>query len=84
MLSTQVQTGQPSSPGRAKRTRVRQRRLHLVAGFVVMVYVYADPAADSPLTLAVRWLLLPLLAVSGAVMWQWPRIRRLVRQGIRL
>jgi hypothetical protein len=49
-----------------------------------MVYVYADPAADSPLTLAVRWLLLPLLAVSGAVMWQWPRIRRLVRQGIRL
>jgi hypothetical protein len=82
MLSTQAQTRQrPSStPGGARRTRLLQRRLHLITGFVVGVYVYSAPAADSPLTLAVRWLLLPLLAVSGLVMWQWPRIRRLTRQ----
>src|SRR5687768_10707878 len=77
MLSTQAQTRQrpPSTPGGAKRIRVLQRRLHLITGFAVGVYIYAAPAANSPLTLAVRWLLLPLLAVSGMVMWQWPRIR---------
>jgi hypothetical protein len=84
MLSTQIQTGhRPSAPARAKRTRVLQRRLHLITGLAIVVYIYADPAAHSPLTIAVRWLLLPLLAVSGVAMWQWPRIRRLGRQGAR-
>jgi hypothetical protein len=84
MLSTQDRTRRrQSSPGSAKRTRVLQRRLHVITGLAIVVYVYAGPAAHAPLTLAVRWLLLPLLAISGVAMWQWPRIRRLTRQGAR-
>jgi hypothetical protein len=55
----------------------------VITGLAIVVYVYAGPAAHAPLTLAVRWLLLPLLALSGVVMWQWPKLRRLTRQGAR-
>lgn len=68
-------------PGGARQVRVLQRRLHLVAGIAIVLHVYADPAADSPLALAVRWVLLPALVASGMAMWQWPRVRRRLRRG---
>jgi hypothetical protein len=57
-----------------------QRRLHLISGFVIAVVIYVEPAYDSAVATAVRWLLLPLLVLSGVAMWQWPRVRRLTRR----
>jgi len=77
-------TGPPAAPrtrrpGGARQLRTWQRRAHLLAGLAVVIQLYADPAADSPLAVAVRWVLLPALVVSGMAMWQAPRLRRLAR-----
>ena len=66
-------------PGGARQQRTWQRRAHLLAGLAVVVQLYADPGADSPLAVAVRWVLVPALVVSGMAMWQAPRLRRLAR-----
>ena len=66
--------GQPRRPG--ARTRSYQRRLHLLAALPVIAYVYLAPELDAAVTSAVRWALVPALALSGIAMWQWPRARR--------
>lgn len=63
-----------------KQTRMLQRRVHLLAGLLVVVYIYLAPGLDSAISVGVRWLVLPALALSGLAMWQWPRLRRLARR----
>lgn len=65
--------------GGPKRTRALQRRLHLLTGFVIVVYIYAAPALDPAVAAGVRWFVLPVLVISGVAMWQWPRLRRVAR-----
>jgi hypothetical protein len=81
MLSTIGSTTAPRTrhPGGARQLRTWQRRAHLLAGLALVVHVYLDPGADSPLDVAVRWVLLPALVASGLAMWQAPRLRRLAR-----
>lgn len=69
-----------SRRGGARRIRTQQRTLHLLTGFVIVVYIYAGPEPDGALAIAVRWLVLPVLVASGVAMWQWPRLRRLARR----
>ena len=63
--------------GGGKKARDRQRLAHLVAGVALIAYVYLP---GDPLEAAVRWVVLPLLLASGALMWQWPKVRRWVRR----
>ena len=63
--------------GGGKKIRDRQRLAHLVAGVAVVAYVYLPGGAA--VEAAVRWVILPLLAASGVLMWQWPKIRRWAR-----
>lgn len=60
--------------------RTMQRAVHLVAGAVVLAYVYAASALGAGFVAAVRWFVLPVLALSGVVLWRWPRIRALLRR----
>ncbi len=69
-----------SGRGGPKRTRTLQRGLHLFTGAAIAVYIYVAPELDSAVAAGVRWLVLPLLVLSGVAMWQWPRLRRLVRR----
>lgn len=82
MLSNSVTGTGRRGPGRAgpKRTRTRQRLLHLLAGVVIVAYVYAAPALDSTADTVARWFVLPVLVISGVVLWQWPRLRRWARR----
>jgi hypothetical protein len=69
----------------AKQVRTLQRLAHLMTGTLLVAYVYLPLAPGSPAGTAIRWFGLPVLVLSGMVMWQWPRLRRLARQwGIRL
>jgi hypothetical protein len=82
MLSTakrSIAPGRTTRRGGAKRTRTAQRGVHLLTGSVLVVYVYAVPTTDSLLAGTIRWLVLPALVATGLAMWQWPRLRRLVR-----
>ena len=62
-----------------RQVRTLQRAAHLVAGALVVAYVYLPIAPGSAAQLGVRWGGLPALVVTGVVLWQWPRLRRLLR-----
>lgn len=61
----------------AAQQRRAQRVVHLAAAFVLIAYLYAP--LEAQLQDAVRFVVLPLLVVTGIAMWQAPRIRRLRR-----
>jgi hypothetical protein len=58
----------------AQRRRV-QGAVHLAAALVLLAYLYAP--LEVQLQDAVRFVVLPVLVVTGVAMWQAPRIRRL-------
>jgi hypothetical protein len=62
----------------AAQQRRAQRRVHLTAGLLLIVYLYAP--LEAQLQDAVRFFVLPALVVTGIAMWQAPRIRRLRRR----
>ena len=66
------------TPGMPRLTPGKQRKLqraaHLVAGGLLLAYVYV-PLGDG-LDDLVRVVVLPLLVATGVAMWQAPRIRR--------
>ena len=62
-----------------KKVRDRQRLAHLVAGALLILYVYLPATPGTVLQAGVRWVILPLLAITGGFMWQWPKLRRWIR-----
>ena len=61
----------------AGQQRKLQRAVHLIAGVLLLGYVYAP--APGRIQDLIRFLVFPLLVVTGVAMWQAPRIRRLRR-----
>jgi hypothetical protein len=62
----------------AARQRKLQRLAHLLAGAILLAYVYVPVGAE--IESAVRMLVFPLLVVTGIAMWQAPRLRRLLKR----
>jgi hypothetical protein len=58
----------------AAQQRKVQRGVHLVGAVVLLAYVYAP--LESQLQDVVRFVVFPVLIVTGMAMWQAPRIRR--------
>ncbi|WP_338750660.1 hypothetical protein [Janibacter alittae] len=63
-----------------RRVRERQRFAHLLAGAVLLAYVYAAPLLGPGFASAVRWVVVPVLVISGIALWQWHRVRAAVRR----
>jgi hypothetical protein len=59
----------------AGQQRKVQRLVHLAAGLVLIAYLYTP--LEPQLEDAVRFLVLPVLVLTGIAMWQAPRVRRL-------
>jgi hypothetical protein len=59
----------------AAQQRRAQRVVHVAAALVLIAYLYAP--LEAQLQDAVRFVVLPMLVVTGIAMWQAPRIRRL-------
>jgi hypothetical protein len=68
----------PTRPRR--RVRDQQRAAHLVAGVLLLLYVYLAPALGAGFTGVVQWVVIPVAAGSGVALWKWPRIRTLLRR----
>ena len=66
--------------GGGKKIRDRQRLAHLVAGVALVAYVYTPGGPGPALEATVRWVIIPVLAASGVLMWQWPKLRRWARK----
>ena len=63
----------------ARSTRTIQRLFHLAAGGLLLGYVYAAPTLGDEIDAAVRFVVVPVLGLSGLVLWKWPRIRNRIR-----
>ena len=70
----------PTRHPTGRQVRRRQRLAHLLTGVLLVLYVYAAPAMDSGVTLAVRLVVMPVLVISGLLLWQWPRVRSRLRR----
>jgi thiosulfate reductase cytochrome b subunit len=58
-----------------KRIRDAQRITHLTAAAVLALALYA-PVGSVPLAAVLKFGAIPLLVVTGLLMWQWTRLRR--------
>ena len=59
-----------------KQIRDIQRATHLLAALSVVLYIYL-PVGSVPLLATIEKLaVLPLLALTGLLMWQWTRLRK--------
>ena len=61
-----------------KQIRDIQRVTHLVAALVLVLYVYTPLGSAPRLTTLLQFGVLPLLAATSMLMWQWTRLRKLL------
>jgi hypothetical protein len=59
-----------------KQIRDIQRITRLVAALVLVLYVYLPLGSVPLLTTMLQFAVLPLLAATGMLMWQWTRLRK--------
>lgn len=59
-----------------KQIRDIQRVAHLATALVVVCCIYLPSGSVPLLTTIVQFVVLPLLAASGMLMWQWTRLRK--------
>jgi hypothetical protein len=64
--------------GAAKKARDIQRSVHLVASVMLLLYLFTPLGGNEIFGVMLRAMVVPVLAASGLLMWQWPRIRRLL------
>lgn len=66
--------------GSNKRLRDLQRAVHLVAGLLLVAYIYT-PLRDLPIFgLLVQLAVVPAVVATGLAMWQLPRLRTWLRR----
>jgi hypothetical protein len=65
----------------ANRTvRLITRLIHLIGGAVLALYIYSPLGGDPVFSATVQWVTIPLLIITGIVLWQQPRLVRLLRR----
>lgn len=62
-----------------KRMRDIQRFVHLAMGVFLIVYIYTPLGDLRPFESLVRLIIIPILVVTGILMWQLPRLRKRLR-----
>ena len=68
-----------TSHGSNKQQRDIQRIAHLMAAAVLILYLYT-PLGSAPIfTALLQFLVVPLLVATGMLMWQMPRLRKLLQ-----
>jgi hypothetical protein len=61
-----------------KQLRNAERALHIAAGVILLAIAFT-PLADAGIGQALRFVVAPMLVVSGILMWQHARVTRLMR-----
>ncbi|HLZ55549.1 MAG TPA: hypothetical protein VKR06_01265 [Ktedonosporobacter sp.] len=68
------------SPQKVSNKQIRdiQRAVHLIAALTLLIYIYTPLGGVSLFTTLLQFVLFPLVAITGILMWQWTRLRRLL------
>jgi hypothetical protein len=66
-----------------KQLRIVSRLIHLVGSGFIGTYVYSSALSSDPtFAFIVQFVVFPSLAITGLVMWQQPRISKLLRRSV--
>jgi hypothetical protein len=68
-----------SSQGSNKRMRDIQRSTHLVGAAALVLYLYTPLGSAPVFTMLMQFLVVPMLVATGMLMWQLPRLRKLLQ-----
>ena len=61
----------------SKQIRNAVRIAHIIEGAMIAAFIYATPLRSNDIyTALIQFLILPLLIISGLVMWQLPRLNK--------
>jgi len=63
-----------------KRFRQIVRAAHLIEGIMIGAYFYSPLGASAAYADLLRFVIIPLVVISGLVMWQQPRVLKLLRR----
>jgi hypothetical protein len=64
-----------------RQIRTLTRGIHLIGGVLIAVYIYMPANGQSEFYRGfVQFVILPLISISGLVLWQLPRINKLRHQ----
>jgi hypothetical protein len=61
--------------------RMLTRIVHIVSGTMIGLYFYSPLGLDSSFQAAVKFIVIPLFAVSGLWMWKSEAIRKWIKHG---
>ena len=64
-----------------KQLRQVVRVLHILEAFVLGALIYGPWGDGSLLELSIQYFFFPALAISGIVLWQQPRLTKVLRRG---
>jgi len=73
--TTSIVDGRSAAP-RAKRTAARM--IHLIAGGLLGLFIYAPPTFAEPLRLFLQFVVIPAAVITGVFIWKQAAIRRLL------
>ena len=59
-----------------KQIRDIQRAVHLLAALLLLLYFYTPLGSATLFTTILQFFVLPLLVITGMLMWQWTRLRK--------
>jgi hypothetical protein len=74
-MAISIQTRRSPTP-----VRRWQRGVHIAAGAVLLIFIYGGAVFGPVLTLLVQLVAFPALVISGVILWQWPRLRHMLRR----
>lgn len=63
-----------------KNLKTIERTIHLLGAAILLVFVYTSRLDDAAWISLVRFVVIPMLSLSGLVLWQAPRVVRLTRR----
>lgn len=62
-----------------KQLRDLLRILHLITGIIIGVYIYSPWGTDPTFRMAVQFVVVPLVGLTGIAMWQQARLNKLLK-----
>lgn len=66
-----------------KQTRNTLRLVHLIVASLMAVFIYSPLRLDDTFAAVIQALVVPIVVITGVVMWQQPLVMKLLNRGRR-
>ncbi len=66
-----------------KQTRNTLRLVHLIVAGLMAVFIYSPLRLDDTFAAVIQALVVPIVVITGVVMWQQPLVMKLLNRGRR-